>query len=277
MNTRAYQNSLSFREKYLENGLVKGLVRLPRSLVSNMRESLDRLMHDNPDIPPESLICPHIPYGQNHNSSSAKLWFDYINHPDLLDMVELLIGPNIVLWGSQVFYKPASVGKGVPWHQDGQYWPISPLVTCSVWVALDGTNSENGCMRYIPGSHRERKIFPHQIELNKNSVLGEEIFIDSKDLNDAKDNVLQPGEVSLHDAFLIHGSNPNKSNKRRAGFVIRYMPSSSVFMRSSSRKTQSGVSFDMNTRPIWLVRGKNENSENDYEIGHCENYLLAPE
>ena len=139
-------------------------------------------------------------------------------------MVELLIGPNIVLWGSQVFCKPASVGKRVPWHQDGQYWPISPLVTCSVWVALDGTNSENGCMRYIPGSHRERKIFPHQIELNRNSVLGEEIFVNSKDLNDARDNVLQPGEVSLHDAFLIHGSNPNKSNKRKSLELIQNKP-----------------------------------------------------
>ncbi len=262
------------RKSYSQDGLIKAPFKLPEIVIERMLESLEKLLFDNPDIPPESLICPHIPYGVNHNHEAAKTWFEYVTNPEVLDLVELLIGPNIVLWGSQVFCKPSSVGKGVPWHQDGHYWPISPLATCSVWIALDSANLENGCMRYIRGSHHLNKVLPHTTSHLGDVVLSEEVSIKSKDTVHIKNNNLERGEFSLHDVYLIHGSNPNKSKERRAGFVIRYMPSSSMFKREKVTKSQSGVKFDMSERPIWLLRGVDQSGSNDYKVGHNKNYLI---
>jgi hypothetical protein len=81
-----------------------------------MRASLGRLLDAKADIPPESLICPHIPSGGRHDAAAAAEWLSYRIDPRLLDVVEQLIGPDIGLWGSQVFCKPALGGREVPWH-----------------------------------------------------------------------------------------------------------------------------------------------------------------
>ncbi len=76
---------------------------------------------------------------------------------------------------------------------------------------------------------------------------------------------------------LIHGSNANCSPKRRAGFVIRYMPATSRFERSSGDEhVQSGIAFSMGKRPIWLVRGRDRNGRNDFITGHGQDYALTP-
>ena len=72
-------------------------------------------------------------------------------------MVEELIGPDIALSNSSFFAKPAKKGSRTPWHQDGRYWPIRPLATCSVWIAVDPSTTENGCLRVIPDLRRQRR------------------------------------------------------------------------------------------------------------------------
>ena len=87
----------------------------------------------------------------------------------------------------------------------------------------------------------------------------------------------EAGEFSLHDVYLIHGSNANRSAKRRAGFVIRYMPASSVFERvAGDEHMQSGITFSMSKRPIWLLRGQDRSGRNDFAIGHGQPYELVP-
>jgi hypothetical protein len=140
-------------ETYRRDGLVVSPHRFPDARLAAMRGSLDRLLRDNATTAPESLICPHIPNGTHHDTAAAAQWFEYATDPGLLDLVEQVLGPDVILWGSQVFCKPARTGRTIPWHQDGQYWPIRPIATCSVWIALDDATPENGCMRYVPGSH----------------------------------------------------------------------------------------------------------------------------
>ena len=241
-----------------------------------MRGALERLLDARAEIPPESLICPHLPYGEAHDEVAAQEWLSCCMHPEILDKVEQLIGPHIVLWGSQVFCKPARVGREVPWHQDGQYWPIRPLATCSAWIALDDVDAENGCMRFIPGSHRSGSIHAHRISDRKDVVLNQEIEPTLLDEMQARDDCLRAGQFSLHDVFLVHGSGANRSARRRAGFVIRYMPATSLFDRSTVRaQSQAGVAFDLSRRPIWLVRGQNR-AGNDFQVGHGEDYRLVP-
>jgi hypothetical protein len=262
---------------YRVDGLLASPLRIPADLLGRMRGSLERLLADNHDIPPESLICPHIRSGGAHDEKAASEWFEYATQPLILDLVEQLIGPDIILWGSQVFCKPPLVGREVPWHQDGQYWPIRPLATCSAWIALDDVDAENGCMRFIPGSHAPGSVYAHRVSDRPGIVLNQEVEPGTFDATKARDDVLEAGQFSLHDVYLIHGSAPNRSPRRRAAFVIRYMPATSVFDRSVERQqSQAGVAFSLSRRPIWLLRGQDRTGKNDFMIGHGDEYRLAP-
>lgn len=262
---------------YRTEGLVKSPFRIPEEQLGRMRDSLEKLLRDNADIAPETLVCPHIPYGKKHYESAAAQWLEYVRHPGILDLVSQLIGDDIILWGSQVFCKPPLTGKAIPWHQDGQYWPIRPIATCSVWIALDDAMPENGCMRYIPGSHANGSIFRHRVTDRSDVVLNQEVEPSQFDESTARDDVLKAGQFSLHDVHLIHGSNANSSTGRRAGFVIRYMPATSVFERTNGDEhVQSGVTFSMSKRPIWLLRGDDRSGRNDFITGHGQDYALVP-
>jgi len=262
-------------EAYRRDGLIVSPLRLSAARLAAMRESLQKLMRDNATIAPESLVCPHIPYGPSHDAKAAAKWFDYASDPAILDLVEQLIGPDIILWGSQVFCKPAATGKAIPWHQDGQYWPIKPLATCSVWIALDDARPENGCMRFIPGSHSGANVFRHRTSARNDIVLNQEVEPALFDESKARDDVLEAGQFSLHDVYLIHGSNANRSPNRRAAFAIRYMPATSTFERhTGDTHRQADVSFSMSKRPIWLLRGRDRGG-NDFSVGHGDDYQLV--
>jgi hypothetical protein len=260
---------------YRRDGLFVSPGRLSSDRLEAMRASVEKLLRDNATLAPESLVCPHIPYGPTHDAAAAAQWFDYATDPAILDLVEQLVGPDIILWGSQVFCKPPGTGKEIPWHQDGQYWPIRPLATCSVWIAIDDASPENGCMRYIPGSHEGGVVMRHRTSDREDLVLNEEVEPALFDASSARDDVLDAGQFSLHDVYLIHGSNANRSSKRRAAFVIRYMPATSTFVRHIGDEHRQGeVSFSMSLRPIWLLRGRDRGG-NDFSIGHGDDYQLV--
>jgi ectoine hydroxylase-related dioxygenase (phytanoyl-CoA dioxygenase family) len=145
------------------------------------------------------------------------------------------------------------------------------LATCSVWIALDDSTPENGCMRYIPASHRRRQLFKHELSDRTDLVLNQVLAPSEFDERMAEDVVLEAGQMSMHDIYLIHGSNPNRSGKRRAGYVVRIMPSNSHYDRAQqiAQSSNIGVS-DFARRPIWLVRGVDRCGRNDFSIGHIE-------
>lgn len=256
---------------YRKDGYVIPQYRLPVKVLSNMREALDKLIADNPTIRPEMLMGIHIAKGYTDGVQGRREFFDMATYPPLLDMVEQLIGPDIIFWASQVICKPGGDGMEVPWHQDGEYWPIRPLATCTVWIALEDALPENGCMRVIPGSHRDKKLCKHYVsqreDLVLNQVLEEGVF----DESNAVDIALRAGQLSIHDAYTVHGSNANRSDKRRAGYVLRYMPSTSHFDRGMQKRnlvgkdTRSATNFA--TRPIWLLRGVDLCGKNDFKPG----------
>ena len=264
-------------DTYRTNGLLKSPFSIPDEQLGRMQESLDKLLRDNAHLAPETLVCPHISYGKTHGEAAASQWLEYACDPGILDLVSQLVGDDIILWGSQVFCKPALIGKMIPWHQDGQYWPIRPIATCSVWIALDDAMPENGCMRYIPGSHAKGSIYKHRVTDRSDVVLNQEVEPSQFDEAVGRDDALKAGQFSLHDVYLIHGSNANRSPRRRAGFVIRYMPATSVFERATGDEhVQSGVTFSMSKRPIWLLRGRDRSGRNDFTIGHGKYYALVP-
>jgi hypothetical protein len=260
---------------YRDDGLVKAPWSLAPERLADMRDALERLLRANIASAPESLVCPHLPNGPTHPPAEARRWLAFALDPAILDLVAQVLGPDIVLWGSQVFCKPAGSGRALPWHQDGHYWPIRPLATCSVWIALDDATPDNGCMRFIPGSHRARTLFAHRSTARTDVVLYEEAAPDAFDASSARDDALRAGEFSLHDVFLVHGSEPNRSARRRAGFVLRFMPATSRFEHASARvQAQAGVQFSFARRPLWLARGR-DRAGNDFAVGHGEDFVGA--
>ena len=260
--------STSEIEYYRDEGFVVPEFRLPAEQVTRLRAALDSVIAANPDIRPEQLVSVHTEERGAEGVRGNDLFLELARNDEILDLVEQLIGPDLVLWGCQAFCKPAGNGMEVPWHQDGHYWPIKPLATCTVWIAIDDSVIENGCLRVIPRSHCEQTLQSHLVEDRTDVVLNQRVEEDLFDESTAVDVELEAGQMSLHDVYLIHGSNPNRSPHRRAGLAIRYMPASSLFDRGRTADASAGYMVDFSKRPIWLVRGQDRTGLNDFQVGH---------
>jgi ectoine hydroxylase-related dioxygenase (phytanoyl-CoA dioxygenase family) len=152
-------------------------------------------------------------------------WIDEIvRHPRVLDAVESIVGPDILVWGTSFFIKEPRNESFVSWHQDLTYWGLEPADIVTAWIALSESKSENGAMRVIPGTHT-MDVVPHKDTFAANNLLsrGQEISV-AVDETKAVALELEPGEMSLHHVRLIHGSEANPSSKRRIGLAVRYIP-----------------------------------------------------
>lgn len=149
---------------------------------------------------------------------------ELVHHPIILDAVEELIGPNILVWDADFIIKDAHDPRFVSWHQDLTYWRLEPHAVVTAWFALTPSTAENGCMCVIPGSQQDG-IAPHTDTFAPDNMLTRgQTVSDDVDEENAVDVVLAPGQMSLHDGRLIHASRPNRSTDRRIGFAIRYIP-----------------------------------------------------
>ncbi len=241
-------------EHYHSDGYVIPDFKLADDVLDDIRDCHGRLIARHPEF---NDYCP------------AVLAFDtgFLNiarTPAILDMVEQLIGGDFALWNSSFFAKPARVGTKTPWHQDGEYWPIRPLATCSVWVAVDPATTENGCLRVIPGSHRRRDLGQHDFNGAEGLSLPLELRDGEFDETAARDIVLETGQVSLHDIYLAHGSEPNHSDKPRRGMTLRYMPTTSVYRRDLADRRVGPLA--MAERTLYLMRGVDASGRNDFRM-----------
>lgn len=263
------RNLLSDSEisSYRRDGFVTPRYRLPADLVEKLRQDVEVLIDGNKDVRPEQLVGAHIKSSKDTGVRGRDELLDFAQHPDLLDIAEQIIGPDLILWGSQVFSKPARDGMAIPWHQDGQYWPMRPLNTVTVWIAVDPATTENGCLRVIPGTH-QGGLMPHETSDADGLALNQGVAKGAFDEREAVDIELEAGQISLHHAMLVHGSNANLSAKRRCGYAIRYMPATSHFDRTlPPTQIASNQAIDFSQRPLWLVRGK-DRANNDFSVGH---------
>ena len=240
---------------YRQHGLVRPAARFAPDEVAAMRALLEDTLATTPGTRPESLVCPHIAGMSGVQADIAARWLEVATGKRLIDLAEQVIGPDIVLWGSQVFCKPARTGIAVPWHQDGHFWPIRPLATVSIWIAIDDVTVDNGAMRFISGSQRTRELLPHADTSDEDKALNAELLPEHIDLAKAEYDTLPAGGMSLHDVFLVHGSDPNHSAHRRAAFAIRYMPATSHYDRGHVRPGTQHLNTQLAARPIFLLRG----------------------
>jgi len=237
-------------EHYNTEGFVIPDFRLDKDTLGTIKGHHERLISRLPEF---RDYCPSV-------LAYDLAFLNYARIPEILDMVEQVLGSHFALWNSSFFAKPAVNGRATPWHQDGEYWPIRPLATCSVWIALDDATPENGCLRFLPGTHRSKELAEHHY--NDASGLSLPLELDSKhvDENEAVDVVLKAGQISLHDVYLMHGSEANDSDKPRRGMTLRFMPTSSVYRRDLP------TSGPKDMRTVYLMRGKDQSGKNDFRV-----------
>ena len=161
----------------------------------------------------------------------------------VLDGVEDVLGPDLMCWASSFFTKEARDPGYVSWHQDSTYWGLSEPDVTTAWVALSESTRENGCMRVVPGSHTTDQIRHIDTHAAANMLSRGQVVNCEVDESEAVDIVLRPGEMSLHHVRLIHGSEPNPTDRRRIGFAMRYIP---TYVRQTNGPRDSAV----------LVRGE---------------------
>ena len=197
-----------------------------------------------------------------HRSHVLFAWIDeMIRHPKVLDAVEDVLGPNILCWNTSFFIKEARDPGFVSWHQDATYWGLSSSDVATVWIAMSPANKVSGCMKFIAGTHRRQVV--HQDTFDRDNLLtrGQEIAVEVNE-QDAVHVELKPGQASLHHVLLFHGSEPNRSDERRIGLAVRYIP---------THLKQAVGSRDWAT----LVRG--EDTYHHFEPAHVPRRDLEPE
>ena len=212
--------------------------------LQGVRGELDRILRDrHSTVTPDQIFSPH---------QSERWLLDLVRHPILLNVIERIIGPHIVLWQTVFLCKPPRTGRPAPWHQDLQYWNIRGTLA-SVWIALDDLSDENGTMYVLPGYHRKGALTHHAIST--------EWFTDAiepAELPDCPERhevgyFFRAGGGAMHHELIPHRSPPNSSGGWRRTMLARYISADGVMPDRQYPHYRTGEKFD---RQYYLLRGE---------------------
>ncbi|MFL3014902.1 MAG: phytanoyl-CoA dioxygenase family protein [Candidatus Neomarinimicrobiota bacterium] len=215
----------NLKKKYELDGyaIVKDVI--DKELANEIRHHINWLCKKYPNARPEAF---------HHSMLINDPFIHHLLHQEkILDSVQEIIGPDIALFGAHYIAKRPFSGQPVGWHQDGSYWPLEPMNVVSVWLAGTHSSDNNACMRVIPGTQNKKLLKSSEmIELNTNEYVLDRA-IHPKDINEtlATNIVLEPGDMSIHNPFIVHGSNANLSKDWRIGLTLRYIPTTTFVNR----------------------------------------------
>ena len=186
-----------------------------------------------------------------HRHLDNRAVYDLCAHPEIVERVASILGPDLLVWHSRVFHKRDDEPP-IPWHQDGVYWNLEPLVSVSAWIAIDRAERGNACVEVIPGSHLER--VPHA-RISTAGRFGHRADPDRVDASAAVAIPLEPGEFFLFDTWLLHSSAANASGRRRTALSVRYTtPDVTVAVQTLSPMVPG--------YGVQVVRGQDRNRRN---------------
>jgi ectoine hydroxylase-related dioxygenase (phytanoyl-CoA dioxygenase family) len=190
---------------------------------SEFQTQWEPAIKDEPDVPRREKI--RVVFHMTHSHSFFR---NLATSERMLGLVRELLGPDLRYYTDQMFVKPPRHGSAVPWHQDSAYWLAAEPNLMSAWIALDDTTVENGCVRYVPGSHRE--LLPHHVveSDNPNKLTTRPEFIDASLEVPAE---MSAGSICFHHSSCMHHSLPNESGKPRRGLVLIYLPADLEFYK----------------------------------------------
>ena len=198
------------------DGYLAGIRIFSEDEIANIRAYFDELLARTLAAGGDSysISTAHLRYGRV---------YDILTHPGIVARIKDLLGEDVIAWGSHFFCKMPGDGKRVSWHQDSSYWPLTPSMAVTAWLAIDDATVENACMRYIPGTHHLGHLTYTLSENDEANVLNQTVP-EAENLGEPVNVELKAGEISIHSDLLLHGSEANLSNKRRCGLTLRYCP-----------------------------------------------------
>jgi ectoine hydroxylase-related dioxygenase (phytanoyl-CoA dioxygenase family) len=208
-------------QQYLDQGYLFPISVFDTQEAAQMRAELERIESEwNAAELPRSVKT----YKRVNAHAVMPFAYDLAQRAELLDVVEGILGPNILIYGVEFFIKEPKTPHYVSMHQDLTYWGLGDtqkMVTA--WLALSPATVESGCMEFVRASHK-LAIQPHKDTFAEDNLLsrGQEVEVTVAE-SERTAIELAPGQMSLHHGMTIHGSGPNNSNDRRIGVVIRYM------------------------------------------------------
>ena len=225
--------------KYTQEGFVAPLDIITKEEAQVLRDDFENAELELADEPEKLALLKAYP--ERLLPSFDRL----IRNENLISAASAVLGPNLMVWSAGLFIKEKNSSKIVSWHQDLTYWGLDDIAETTCWIALSRAHADSGCMKFVPGSHKN-KIVPHKDTYSEDNLLsrGQEISVKVNE-NDAVFAALDAGQASMHHGLLFHSSGPNTSHDRRIGSAIRYI--------KPSMKQESG------DKPIVsLVSGKDD-------------------
>ena len=199
-------------EQYWENGFLSGIMVLsPEETAAHRRQLEDA-----------ERQVGHALHYHSKVHTVLKSPLELATHPALVDVVEEILGPDILLYNATYIIKEPQTAKFVSWHQDLTYWGFDGTEQVSAWLALSPATAKSGCMQMIPGSHRQGLKEQVTSDDPDNVLLQSQTIEDIRE-EDAVLCPLAPGEASIHHGWTIHASHPNTSADRRIGLNIQYI------------------------------------------------------
>lgn len=201
-------------DQFNRQGFLVGLPAFATDEISAHRRYFDRLLAQALEQGQDSysISTAHLKYGRV---------YDLLTHPNIVRYVRDLLGNDIIGWGSHYFCKMPHDGKSVAWHQDASYWPLTASRTVTVWLAIDDADRGNACVQFLPGSHLEGHLDYRASDETEGNVLDQTVE-DVERFGEPVYVELKAGEISIHSDLLLHGSEANRSDRRRCGLTLRY-------------------------------------------------------
>jgi non-heme Fe2+,alpha-ketoglutarate-dependent halogenase len=201
-------------ESYNRDGYIRGIPIFDDDEVLAQRQFFDQLLDQviAAGANSYSIQSAHMKYGKV---------YDTLTHPRIVACVKDLLGDEVVGLAAHYFCKLPGDPKVVSWHQDASYWPITPSKTVTVWLAIDDSDRQNACMRFVSGSHHLGHLTYRLSEEDENNVLSQTVD-HAEQLGAEIDVELRAGQISMHSDLLLHSSRANTSQRRRCGLTLRY-------------------------------------------------------
>ena len=223
-----YQLTNDQVEFYRENGYVAGIRILNDDQLNVLREELAALV--DPAHPGHELFYE---FNANESADLQQILFhalgawriqpglhDLLWHPAFVVPAAQLLDGAVRFWHDQIFYKPAKHGGVVIWHQDYSYWTrTQPMAHISCWIGLDDSTRDNGCVHYVPGSHRWQLLPRTSFANDMNAVLDSLTPSQRAEFKPVPIE-LKAGECSFHHPLMVHGSYANNTTRPRRAVVL---------------------------------------------------------
>ena len=206
-----YLNSNQLKQ-YRDEGFVSPVNIFSKEKAKEIRDEIELI---------EKKLPNELEKSGRYNAHLISTMLDEVTHNEnILNAVESLIGGNILVCGTTLFIKNPGEGGFVSYHQDAKYIGLEPHNWVTAWVAITDSNENNGCMRMWGGSHKDQ-LKDHDQKFNEGNLLTRGQTIMNVPIDKTTPLVLKAGQMSLHHPTVVHGSDLNKSNDRRIGFVIQ--------------------------------------------------------